>query len=226
MQSVADAGVAIVLRLLLVVLFLLALRLVLPMSADPARPALLAILYASGAVAAMLLVPAATDTKSSRLLAWCAMVSTVCCVILVADPVTRVFLRHALPLVAVVFLLGCSLCLIARRLPVEVVLSALVMAALAPVWAGPLVELLGNPEWLNRIVVYVSPLTTFAVALDVDYLRASWFYENSAIGSMRYHYPGLPGCIALLALLPIAALIRKSMRKTSFHSLRFAGDTS
>ena len=225
MRSRADAGV-VVLRLSLVVVLLLALRYALPMSLDPARPALLAILYASGAVAAMLLFPVASDKRSSKCFAWPGLVSAVCCAVLVADPATRVFAAHALLLVAVVFLLGSSLCLIARRLPVEVVISAATMAALTPVWAGPLVELAGNPDWLTRLVVYVSPLTTFAVALDVDYLRTIWFYDHSAIGSMRYHYPGLLGCIALLSLLPAVSLIRRGLPKTSFPSFRFAGDNS
>lgn len=226
MRSVADAGIVIVLRLSLVVLLLLALRYVLPMNLDPARPALLAILYACGAIAAMLLFSVATDDRSTKIIAWSALVSAVSCVVLVADPETRAFAGRAFTLVAVVFLLGSSLCLLARRLPVEIVLSAAAIAALAPVWAGPLVELAGNPDWLTRVVVYVSPLTTFAVALDVDYLRTIWFYDHSAIGSMRYHYPGLMNCIALLALLPAASLIRQGKRKISFRSFRFTGDTS
>ena len=41
---------------------------------------------------------------------------------------------------------------------------------------------------MTNLIVGASPLSAFAVSLDIDYLRTSWFYNHSVLGSLRYEY--------------------------------------
>lgn len=90
----------------------------------------------------------------------------------------------------------------------------------APVWLAPLAEATGNVPWLTNAIVGLSPLSALAVALDFDILRSNWFYEHSAIGSMRYAYPASNTyLIILLVLSSIAALPHTLLRRNRARNL-------
>jgi len=74
-----------------------------------------------------------------------------------------------------------------------------------PIWLGPVAEAAGNPMWLTNLIVAVSPLSALAVALDLDVLRTNWFYQHSALGSLRYEYFSWLGYVAVLGTLIIVA---------------------
>jgi len=72
-----------------------------------------------------------------------------------------------------------------------------------PIWLGPIAEAAGNPMLLTNWIVAASPLSAFAVALDLDVLRTNWFYQHSALGSLRYEYFSWLGYVAVLGVLVI-----------------------
>lgn len=74
-----------------------------------------------------------------------------------------------------------------------------------PIWLGPIAEAAGNPVWLTNLIVAASPLSALAVALDLDVLRTNWFYQHSALGSLRYEYFPWLGYVAVLGILVIGA---------------------
>ncbi len=117
-------------------------------------------------------------------------------------------------------LLGCALAValaslllvrraLARALPetsaraVAALLAAI--CAAAPVWLGPWVERADGAAWWVDPALGISPLTYFAVALDCDYLRESWFYEHTPFGAYRYAYPGFMALTLAYACLGAAA---------------------
>ena len=57
-----------------------------------------------------------------------------------------------------------------------------------------------------------SPLTALSVAVDLDYLRAEWFYATSALGSMRYAYPGWTQAVTVLSVVPAGAILLERLR--------------
>lgn len=61
--------------------------------------------------------------------------------------------------------------------------------AAAPLWLSPWVERGDGAAWLIHLALGISPLTYFAVMLDCDYLRSTWFYEHTPFGAYRYAYP-------------------------------------
>jgi len=70
-----------------------------------------------------------------------------------------------------------------------------------PVWLAPVAETSGNITWLTNTIIAVSPLSAFAVALDIDFLRINWFYEHSVLGSLRYTYLSWSMYVAGLATI-------------------------
>lgn len=76
----------------------------------------------------------------------------------------------------------------------------------APVWLAPVAELSGNSIGITNAIVAISPLSAFAVALDVDYLRTSWFYEHSVLGSLRYSYPSWLHYVTSFSILTILTI--------------------
>jgi len=94
--------------------------------------------------------------------------------------------------------------------------GAAILSAL-PVWLGPLVEISGDSPLVTDTVIGASPITVLAVALDLDYLRATWFYGHTVIGSLRYDY--LPWSGYSLALVVMIAGLVLSMRPNRRLSL-------
>jgi len=86
-----------------------------------------------------------------------------------------------------------------------------------PIWLGPIAEAAGNPMWLTNWIVAASPLSAFAIALDLDVLRTNWFYQHSALGSLRYEYFSWLGYVAVLGILSIVIAVRSRSHKISIQ---------
>lgn len=59
----------------------------------------------------------------------------------------------------------------------------------APLYLGWLAEYYSQRHWLVNTIANTSPVSHLAAALDVDYLRSTWFYGHSRLGSLRFDYP-------------------------------------
>ncbi len=164
----------------------------------PGERALLALVYAATTLAAaVLLTP--LDREFTRASWWSlvrhsAITATVFLAVALIDPQTRVLGAQLFLTAAVLFLL-----LLAALVPVlnyarhrtstrQILFSAIIALLLAPIWLGPLAEISGNPELMTNLIVGMSPLSAIAATMDLDYLRTSWFYQHSVIGSLRYEY--------------------------------------
>ena len=94
----------------------------------------------------------------------------------------------------------------AREMATWTVFAVLVLLGSAPLWLGPMAELLANGDRaVLDAVIGVSPLTHLAVASDNDLLRNQWFYQHSNLAALQWSYPGL-GTIILCYLTAILAL--------------------
>ncbi|MDH3748012.1 MAG: hypothetical protein OER97_07365 [Gammaproteobacteria bacterium] len=202
-------------KLALAGLLIAVFPLALPVANEPARAELLATVYSTGAIIALLLFAPLHGASLRNTFGWCAAVTSLLLIFVFLDPATRASAKLTPALALIVFLLGATLGILARRLPPAIVIGLFALLALVPMWAGPMLELANNPVWANRLVMYVSPLTALATALDFDYLRTAWFYEYSAVATMRYDYPNFVNIILLLAVLPVAAVIRRYSTKDS-----------
>lgn len=197
-------------------------RWLLPVSQEPAQSALVAISYACVALFALLIFRPPVRTSTIDLLRGCLIVSILFAAILISDPVTRPQLL-LVPKISVTFLLlAATVAIATRRMPVPVVVTLVMLFTFVPLWAAPAVELAGNPGGLTNIIVAASPLTAFAIALDLDYLRTTWFYANSALGSMRYSYPGWPLVCLLLSIIPVAEILAAVIRPLAISIYRTA----
>jgi len=199
-----------------VAISLLISRLVFIVPEEPAGTELLMLIYAGTACfSALLFVPVSpllTARSLPVLLRQCAIVVLIFTIALGVDSQTRAAIGQIVPLAMMLFLL-----LIAILTPVfvfdarssevrQIIITVLVILFSAPVWLGPLVEQTGNTPGLTNLIVGVSPLSALAVSLDVDYLRTSWFYKNSVLGSLRYDYLSWTGYV-LIYMTFISSLI-------------------
>ena len=185
----------------------------LPRAAEPAAPALIALAAAVATIVSLVLVLPARAGVVDRL-ASSAAAAVLLGLSLLAAPATRELAAHLPEFLAVFLMLSATCLLLAALLPAAIAALLLLLLVAAPLWAAPLLELAGNPAGLNALVLRASPLTSLAVALDLDYLRTHWMYAHSALGSMPYRYPSLPGTLQALALLPAGALLFKAVRTT------------
>ena len=189
----------------------------------PAQPGLEAITLCLCTLLALLLLAPQQETRVQRPLAWAALAALLTVTLILLDPSTRLQWTALARLALTLFLLAGTLLLLSRKVPATIVVAIAAVLTLMPLWAAPLVEVAGNPAWLNRLVLWGSPLTALAVAIDLDYLRAEWFYAASALGSMRYAYPDWVSVILLLAAAPAGAMILERLRTAPAgrHTLAF-----
>lgn len=71
---------------------------------------------------------------------------------------------------------------------------ALLLALLgsAPLWLGPMAEVLAPAhDWTLNAVVGASPLTHLAVASGNDVLRNPWLYQHANLAALPVDYPAL-----------------------------------
>jgi hypothetical protein len=90
------------------------------------------------------------------------------------------------------------------------------LACAAPIWLGPIAESFAERTAVVNAIVAVSPLTYLAALADFDYLRATWFYEHSALGALRYEYPSV-WLQSVLYALPLAAAATLELRANRSH---------
>ena len=220
-SSAGNAGVAIV-RLMLIAAVTLLFASLVPLDLGPAQAGLKGTVYALAAVVGILLLRPWQDLTLLMIIVWCAAGAGLVAAILLLDPATRILWPYLPRLLLTLLLLAATLSIATQYVPLPFVITLFVMATLMPVWAAPLVEVSGNPAWLNKLVVNACPLTAIAITVDLDYLRSGWFYANSALGSMRYSYPAWSNVCLLLAIVPAAAIIRERRRTTltTFISIR------
>ena len=212
-SSTGNAGIAII-RLTLIAAATLLLASLVPLDPGPAQAGLKATAYALAAVVGILLLRPSQDLTLFTIIVWSAAGAGLVAVFLLVDSTTRMLLPYLPRLLLTLFLLAATFSIATRYVPAPLVITLFVMATLMPVWAAPLVEVSGNPAWLNKFVVNACPLTAIAITVDLDYLRSAWFYANSALGSMRYSYPAWSNACLLLAIVPAAAVIRERRRTT------------
>lgn len=168
---------------------------------------------------ALLTVDAPTH-RAGGTLVWAALAALV---VLGLSAVTGGVEAGSVALSAGVFLLvgsfGFTLALVAAllrdRLAAATLLAACGMLAVAaPIWLGPIAEGFAPTGMFVDALVAVSPLSYLAVLADHDYLRATWFYEYTALGSLRYDYPAAVSQSVIYAL-PFAAVAALRLRPFS-----------
>lgn len=212
-----------VLRLMLMLAVIVAVRMLVPIDNSPAQAPLSILLESSAAIVALLLFAPEQRTLLAYV-PWCVAVIALLLLVYAIDPRVPLLMGRIGPLLLVVLTMALTVAALTLYLAPKSVASLFIFLALAPVWAGPVLEALNNPAWLNRLVVGASPLTAMAVALDADYLRSPWFYEHSAIASMRYVYPDMTTVLAVLALLPVSVLLHQYNKQQPKREL--TGDVS
>ena len=209
-------------RSLLLAATILLSRMLLPVIEEPAKPALVAVTYGCATLLALLLFRPQAVTSVLQTVGWSLTATVLFAVILLLDPLTRGIAIAFPGIVMTVLLLTGTVGVVTQKMSMSGAVTVLALLTLAPLWAAPAVELAGNPAWFTDAVVASSPLTLIATALDLDYLRTSWFYANSALGSMRYEYPDWISACVILSLAPLAAVTAGVLRSIDITSIRIA----
>lgn len=75
--------------------------------------------------------------------------------------------------------------------------------ASAPIWLAPVIYSYPTHNTIIHTIISITPLTHFSVAAEYDYLRNSWFYQNTPFGSLPYAYPGLAATASGYLLLSV-----------------------
>jgi len=180
----------------------------------PARVSLLLLLYAGAACLSSILVSSASSGPGgnrTQVLYRSAATVVVFLAAVAADSETRATIFTLLPLSIMLFLIvtaaNAALLVLPGAIENHRLFLFVIVAALftTPIWLGPMIVANGNSPALTNVVVAVSPLTAFAVSIDLDYLRTAWFYEFSSLGALRYTYASWLAYVVVLALA-LAAL--------------------
>jgi len=87
-----------------------------------------------------------------------------------------------------------------------------------PVWLAPWVEELATTMDKLNLIIWSSPMSYFATALDFDYLRSQWFYKNTPYGMLRYDYPSLLSSHLCLASLSLCLFVLGSWLNYKKHN--------
>ena len=70
----------------------------------------------------------------------------------------------------------------------QLVLMLYFLLLTAPLWLGPIAFYFANNSQVVNSIINLSPLSYLASLMDYDYLRSSWFYQNTPFGGLRYEY--------------------------------------
>ena len=84
------------------------------------------------------------------------------------------------------FDLACALILSVILAPVMLVIAGLILI---------------RDGWIATLIVNLNPVSFLATAADYDYLLATWFYQRTAFGSLRYEF--WPPAIFVISCLAI-----------------------
>jgi len=100
-----------------------------------------------------------------------------------------------------------------RLLSTVALITVTSLLVAAPLWLGPVVESFAGAESLASWVLALSPFSYLAVLADFDFLRTSWFYEHSVLGSLRYRYPSA-WMLTALYCTPVVVAVGLRLRST------------
>jgi hypothetical protein len=200
---------------------------------SPADTLMHLLIYAAATCfAGLLLVPVAgcSDIRNlSALMARIAAATMVFIIIAAADPQTRSAVEQFAPLALFVFMLLLAALLQVQIMSVktkharELVFVIFAVLFATPVWLAPLAELAAQWPAVPDLIVAMSPLTTLAVSLDLDYLRTNWFYQYSVLGSLRFEYLSWSAYLLGLTVI-IAAQLVVAVRAVSHRTLIAGND--
>lgn len=192
-----------------VLLTLLACGLLVEFPSHPGAQGLRLLLLASAACGGALLFVRAPGERSALAAATfnSVLVTAVFVLVLLVLPDIRIqwiaLLRLAVVLQLLLFVAMLLLFIVPARIeharPIAVTVLGVLIAV--PIWLAPVAEATGNGPLLTNLIVAISPLSAFAVALEFDLLRSAWFYAHSALGSLRYEYLSWFSYIAGLGIL-------------------------
>ena len=196
--SILNSGIAIVRGILIAVFSYISTNAVL--SSNGVIPPLMYYLTVASCtvLAGYLLFPIENFSKNiSVLLLWSAITAFTAyglCLFHTSLPVTE----WGVELLAVAvfitsYLLGsihlmCNKFLKNQHITLCLVLTVVILFSSAPVWLGPLMYMHGQNEQVVNTIINISPLSYLALMADYDYLRSSWFYQNTPYGGLRYSY--------------------------------------
>lgn len=204
---------------------LLLVRITIDVTNGPVRDSLLLLMYATSACFACILLhpgrrPGTRESWRTALLQ-CAVIVAVFVAATAVDSQTRTMFAQLLPITIMLFLVLLLLNAVLLALPESaanaqpMVFVAVAVLFALPICLGPLVEAAGNPTLFSNSVVAASPLSAFAVSIDLDYLRTRWFYQYSVLGSLRYDYAPWFAYVAFLTT---------AIATAAFKTLRFPGN--
>ena len=146
--------------------------------------------------------------------ALCAGVALLCNVAITSLPVLTLSAQPWLVcagLMLLVLLSSLLQQLLTLRLQIEQSLAAaavtigMLTLMLAPLWLGPLAAASANHETVASLALLLSPLSLPAGLADIDFMRASWFYQYSPIASLSFDYPPLVLLMAFYGGLIVGA---------------------
>jgi len=88
----------------------------------------------------------------------------------------------------------------------------------APLYLGVLAEQFPDRLLVANLIVAASPLSYFAGIIDYDYLRATWFYQHTPFGGLRFEYPDA-GVITVVYLLIAMAMVQVTARHKTLRNV-------
>ncbi len=186
-----------------VALALLVTGILLDIQPQPGHDALFALALAGTAAPLAILFAPLRDSATLAALD-AAVITLAVVVVLVAVPAVAIPAVPLLRLGVTCFLVTLAAIAVLAIVPGAsgqvraMLITAMLALIAAPVWLGPVAELTGNTSTLTNLIVAVSPLSAFATALELDVLRTTWFYQHSALGSLRYEYLSWPMYLLIL----------------------------
>ncbi len=157
----------------------------------------------------------------------CAIVVFVFVLAVLTDSQARTAIVQIVPLALMLFLLMMAVLVPILAFPKrrtdarQIIFTILAILFALPIWLGPLAEQTGNSPGLTNLIVGASPLSALAVSLDIDYLRTSWFYKNSVLGSLRYDYVSWSAYVIILTvvIMSFTSRVLKTMLKRVLSSI-------
>ncbi len=84
----------------------------------------------------------------------------------------------------------------------------------APLYLGVVAEQFSDRMLVANFIVAASPLSYFAGIIEYDYLRTTWFYQNTSFGGLRFEYPDVAVTSVVYLVIAMAMLMFSARHKT------------
>jgi len=84
----------------------------------------------------------------------------------------------------------------------------------APLYLGVLAEQFPDRLLVANVIVAASPISYFAGIIDYDYLRATWFYQHTPFGGLRFEYPDAGVITVIYLIIAMVMVLLTARRKT------------